>query len=197
MTVEAYGQRAAEYIDLFGTIDSVAARDRELVGAWAHKHATGQIMDVGCGPGQWTNWLHEQGLFVAGVDPTPEFVAHAQRQYPDVEFKLGRAEALDVADASLSGILAWYSLIHTPPQEIPGILAEFARCVEPGGGLFLGFFEGPELAPFDHKVVTAYFWPIDVLSRTVEEAGFSVTAREARTDPGTRRQGTIVAIRDA
>lgn len=196
-TSQAYGQRADEYIDALGSIEATASPDRELVGTWAHKQSSGQILDVGCGPGQWTNWLHEQGITITGVDPTPEFVGRAQERYPNIEFRVGRAEELDVADASLAGVLAWYSLIHTPPQQIVGIMAEFARCVEPGGGLLLGFVEGPEIAPFDHAITTAYFWPIDVLSRTVEEAGFSVTVRDTRVDPGSRPHGAIMATRNA
>jgi ubiquinone/menaquinone biosynthesis C-methylase UbiE len=196
-TSQAYGQRANEYVNALGSIEATAPPDRELVSTWARKQSTAQILDVGCGPGQWTNWLHEQGVNIAGVDPTPEFVGRDQERYPNVEFRVGRAEELDVADASLAGIFAWYSLIHTPPQQIASIMAEFARCVEPGGGLLLGFFEGPKIAPFDHAITTAYFWPIDVLGRTVEEAGFSVAVRDTRLDPGSRSHGAIMATRNA
>ena len=150
---------------------------------------------MGCGPGHWTNWLHERGIEIAGVDPTPEFIRHAQHSYPDIDFSTDRAEQLDVADSSLASILAWYSLIHTPPDHITDTLAEFARSTKPGGGLLLGFFSGPELAPFDHAITTAYFWPIELLGRNVEEAGFAVTFRDARVDPGARPHGAITAHR--
>lgn len=91
--------------------------------------------------------------------------------------------------------LAWYSLIHTRPDRIDLLLAEFARVVRPGGGLVVGFFEGPELVPFDHAVTTAYFWPTGLLSARLEQAGFVVIDTDARTVPGTRRLGTIVARR--
>ncbi|MGW6933236.1 class I SAM-dependent methyltransferase [Lentzea sp. NPDC054927] len=192
-TSQAYGKRADEYIEVVGTMADTSPIDRERVGAWAREHAGGQILDVGCGPGQWTSWLHEQGIDVIGVDPTPEFVDRARRDYPDARFVAGRAESLDFA--GLAGILAWFSLIHTPPQEVPAVLTQFARCLEPGGGLMLGFFEGPELVPFDHKIITAYYWPVDELARVVEEAGFTVTGRHARDEPPHRRLGTISAVR--
>ncbi|WP_245597164.1 class I SAM-dependent methyltransferase [Jiangella gansuensis] len=109
--------------------------------------------------------------------------------------RIGQAERLGVDDASLGGVLSWYSLIHTDPVQIDVALAEFARCVRPGGGFAIGFFEGPELVPFDHAVTTAYYWPIALLSSHVERAGFAVTDTHARTDPGARRQGTILAQR--
>lgn len=192
---EAYGRRAEEYISLLGDIEATASLDRELIAGWARGQPGGPLLDVGCGPGHWTNWLHEQGLDVGGVDPTPEFVYAARKRFPEVSFRAGFAERLDVADASLAGILAWYSLIHLRPDRVPAALAEFARVVEPGGGLLVGFCRGPELEPFDHAVTTAYFWPVDRLSRMIEEAGFAVSVRDTRDDPGARPHGAIVASR--
>jgi hypothetical protein len=28
-------------------------------------------------------------------------------------------------------VLSWYSIIHTPPQDVPAVLNEFARCIRP------------------------------------------------------------------
>ncbi|WP_207920199.1 class I SAM-dependent methyltransferase [Saccharopolyspora aridisoli] len=192
---EAYGRRADEYIALLGDIDATASPDRELIAGWARDQPEGPILDVGCGPGHWTNWLHEQGLDVAGVDPTPEFVDAARKRFPEVSFRDGFAEQLDVADSSLAGILAWYSLIHVRPDRISAALAEFARVVEPGGGLLVGFVRGPELEPFDHAVTTAYSWPVDQLSRMLGSAGFAVSVHDTRDDPGARPHGAIVASR--
>ena len=110
-------------------------------------------------------------------------------------FREGRAEHLDVPDESLGGVLAWYSLIHTPPASLGAILGEFARCLRPGGRLLIGFCEGPELVAFDHAVTTAYYWPIDLLSARIEQAGFVVTDTQARHDPGSRPHGAITAER--
>ena len=130
-----------------------------------------------------------------GVDPVPEFIDHARRQHPGVTYRIGRADRLGVDSASLGGVLAWFSLIHTSPDRIGVPLTEFARCTRPGGGLAIGFFEGPELVPFDHAVTTAYVWPVGRLASRVEEAGFRVTDVRTRTDPGTRPQGTMLARR--
>ena len=199
MTIEraskAYGSRAAEYTRILGNIDATAPADRELISSWAHAHPDGSILDVGCGPGHWTNWLHERGIDIEGVDPAPEFVDAALRRFPGVRFRVGRAEQLDVADSSLAGILAWYSLIHLSPDRMPEVLAEFARALAPGGGLLVGCFDGARLDPFAHAITTAHYWPIDHLSLLIEQAGFAVTAHHTRVDPGTRPHGAIVAHR--
>lgn len=125
----------------------------------------------------------------------PEFVDIARAAHPKVRYRAGRAEDLGVPDRTLSGVLAWYSLIHTDPALIGDAFAEFARCVRPGGRLALGFFTGPVLDPFDHAVTTAWFWPVDQLRQRVEEAGFTVAHTETRTDPGARPHAAILATR--
>ncbi|MCK3771062.1 class I SAM-dependent methyltransferase [Microbacterium aerolatum] len=190
----AYAKRAGEYIDALGFIEATAEQDRKLIGAWA-EDVPGLILDVGCGPGHWTAWLHQRGHNVEGVDPVPAFIDHATATYPGVPFRVGQAEHLHVADASLGGILAWYSLIHTDPARVPAVLGGFARALTPDGSLALGFFDGPVVAAFDHTVTTAYFWPIDTLAERVEEAGFTVTLRHTRSEPGARPHGAIIARR--
>ncbi|MFT2815724.1 class I SAM-dependent methyltransferase [Leifsonia sp. A12D58] len=191
---DAYGARSAEYIELFGRIDAAVETDRNAVLTWA-RGLTGPIIDVGCGPGQWTHFLSEHDLEIEGIDPTPEFVAAAQCRYPDIRFRIGQAEHLDIDDQSLGGILSWYSLIHTDPELIDSALTEFARCLRSGGSLALGFFEGPELIQFDHAVTTAYYWPLELLSARVEACGLTITGTDRRTDPGVRTHGFITAAR--
>lgn len=192
----AYGRRATEYVELFGSIDAASDVDRAQIREWAGQ-VEGRIIDVGCGPGQWTAWLHELGSDVEGIDPTPAFVNEARRRHPRLSFSIGRAEELGAADESLGGVLAWYSLIHTDPREIDVALTEFARCVRPGGHLALGFFTGPRIESFDHAVTTAYFWPVDALAGVVESVGFQVLSTSTRHDPGVRPHGLITALRRA
>lgn len=190
----AYSVKASEYVAALGNIDHAAAPDLALVEHWA-RSIEGPVLDVGCGPGQWTQYLASLGVDAEGIDPVPELIESAQARYPGVRYRLGRAEALGVDECALGAVLAWYSLIHTDPDRIDAALTEFARCIWPGGGLLLGFFTGLKLEPFEHAITTAYYWPIDLLAGKVESVGFTVTHAETRTDPGARRHGAILATR--
>ncbi|MFT4235256.1 MAG: class I SAM-dependent methyltransferase [Microbacterium sp.] len=192
----AYGARADEYIDALGRIEHAADADRALIEKWA-LGLDGLVLDVGSGPGQWTHLLTRLGVDIEGIDPVAEFVDRARVDYPTSRYRVGRAEALPMEDASLAGVLAWYSLIHTPPRQIDTPLREFARCLRPGGGLAVGFFTGSVLEPFDHAITTAYYWPIDQLVERVEHAGFTVTHTETRSTEGSRPHGAILARRTA
>lgn len=192
---QAYGARAAEYAEHLGRMDAVAEPDRDLVHSWAQA-LTGPVLDVGCGPGHWTAYLHEHGIDIMGIDATPEFITHARAAHPGVAFRDGRAEHLGVPDGALGGVLAWYSLIRSEPVEVRAALVEFARAIRPGGGLLIGFFEGPEFEPFDHAITTAYRWPLDALSTLIQGTEFSVAETHTRADPGVRPHGAIVATRN-
>ncbi|WP_114856370.1 class I SAM-dependent methyltransferase [Brachybacterium sp. YJGR34] len=193
---KSYGARAAEYIAALGSIDHAAGPDIALVERWA-RSVEGPVLDVGCGPGQWTHHLTTLGLDAVGIDPVPAFVESARATYPGVRYREGRAEDLGVDEGALGGVLAWYSLIHTAPDQLPAVLAEFARALRPGGALALGFFTGPRLAPFDHAVTSAHHWPVELLGAEVAAAGFTVTHAESRTDPGSRPHGALLATRSS
>ena len=191
---QAYSARAGEYIDAVGKIEHAAQHDREYVLAWA-RGVNGRIVDVGCGPGQWTNFLQHEGIDIVGIDPVATFIVDATERYPTARFRVGRAEDLGVDDGSLGGVLAWFSLIHTIPDAIDDALAECARCIKPGGSVLIGFFDGTAREAFDHAVTTAYYWSVDALTEHIERAGFTVADAQVRVDPGVRPQGVIVAVR--
>ncbi|MFZ2512800.1 MAG: class I SAM-dependent methyltransferase [Gordonia sp. (in: high G+C Gram-positive bacteria)] len=193
---EAYSARSQEYAELVGSMASTHPSDRALVSAWAAT-LEGPALDVGCGPGQWTNFLTECGLVASGMDLVPEFVERARMQYPALSFDVGSFAALDAATDSLGGLLSWYSLIHQNPQDIQIPLAEFARAIRPGGGVLVGFFEGGSVEAFGHAVTTGYRWSVAELSQELVTAGFAVIETHTRTWSGYRPHGVIVALRQS
>lgn len=144
--------------------------------------------DVGCGPGHLTAMLHDLGLDAFGLDLSPAMIDHARRAHPALRFDEARMEALPVEDGALGGVLAHYSMIHTPPGELPALLAEQVRVLAPGGLLLVSFFgtEGPDPVRFDHKVAPAYSWPADGLADLLTGAGLVPFARLLH-DPASER----------
>ena len=191
----AYSAVAAQYIDLFdrGWADredpgDLALVERHLLGL------PGPVLDLGCGPGQWTAHLDARGADVTGVDVVPEFLAHARAAHPGPRFVLGSMTGLDLPAHSVAGVLAWYSTIHLPPAELDGVLAGIRRLLAPGGALVVGFFDSEDVvAPFDHTVVTAHRWPADVLAQRLAAAGFTELERRQRRSP-TRPDRSYAAI---
>lgn len=190
----AYERRAAAYTERLGSMAAVHPADEHLVSTWA-AGVDGPVLDAGCGPGHWTAHLAAQGVDVRGVDQVPAFIDSARRSHPRASFSVADMDALPVEAASIGGVLVWYSLVHHEPDAVPVTLREFARILRPGGSLLVGFFTGPELAAFDHAVVTAHSWPPSALEAVVRSAGFDVVETHTRTVAGGRPRphGAIVA----
>ncbi|MEU5308231.1 class I SAM-dependent methyltransferase [Streptomyces sp. NPDC021562] len=190
-TRAAYDGVVELYASLFA--DKLEGRPfaRNMIGSFAELvRATGnlRVADVGCGPGHLTAMLHDLGLNAFGFDLSPGMVEHARRAHPALRFDEARMEELPVEDGALGGVLAHYSMIHTPPGELPALLAEQARVLAPGGLLLVSFFatDGPETVRFDHKVTPAYSWPVDHFAELLTGAGLHTFARLIH-DPASER----------
>lgn len=190
----AYSRRAAEYVDLLGSMSTVHPSDLQLVTTWADQ-VDGPVLDAGCGPGHWSGYLAGMGIEVSGVDQVPEFVEHARTTYASASFEVGSLDALSAPASTFAGALAWYSLIHHHPDSIQQPLSEIARVLRPGGQFLIGFFTGAAVEPFDHSIVTAYRWPPEALADALRPAGFVVLETHTRTgaQPKPRPHGAILA----
>ncbi|MGJ9405741.1 class I SAM-dependent methyltransferase [Nesterenkonia aurantiaca] len=194
MSQAAYSRRAAEYIEFLGVMAAMHPSDRQLISTWA-RDTDGAVIDAGCGPGHWTNFLAEQGTAIRGVDLVPEFIAHARATYAGLGFSVGSLDSLDADSGSTGGILSWYSLIHYEPHSIQVPLREFGRALTPGGTLLVGFFEGARVEEFDHAVTPAYRWPVDDFAAELDATGFDVVETHVRKTPGQRPHAAIIARR--
>lgn len=182
--VELYASMFADRLETQPFARAMVATFAELVRGTGNPRAA----DVGCGPGHLTAMLHDLGLDAFGLDLSPAMVDHARRAHPALRFDEARMEALPVEDGALGGVLAHYSMIHTPPGELPALLAEQARALAPGGLLLASFFgtDGPEPVRFDHKVAPAYSWPADRFAELLAGAGLVTFARLLH-DPASER----------
>ncbi|MFJ5546197.1 class I SAM-dependent methyltransferase [Streptomyces sp. NPDC093225] len=181
---ELYASMFADRLETRPFARAMLATFAELVRATL----TLRTADVGCGPGHLTAMLHDLGLDAFGLDLSPAMVDHARRAHPALRFEEGRMEALPVEDGTLGGVLAHYSMIHTPPAALPALLAEQVRVLAPGGLLLVSFFatDGPEPIRFDHKVTPAYSWPVDSFAELLTGAGLVPFARLLH-DPASER----------
>ncbi|WP_299535324.1 class I SAM-dependent methyltransferase [uncultured Streptomyces sp.] len=188
-TRASYDRLAADYAARFQ--DELAAKpvERALLAAFAETvRATGggrPVADVGCGTGRVTAYLHGLGADVFGVDLSPGMLAEARGRHPGLRFAEGSMLALDLADGSLGGLLAWYSTIHVTDDLLPDVFAEFRRVLAPGAHALLGFQIGAEPARYEeawgHRV------RLDFHRRTPERveglltaAGLEIRARTVR-----------------
>ena len=117
---------------------SIAEADLALVPT----DMTGQAaIELGCGTGYWSSWMHRRGAVATGIDISTEQLATAQRlaetHGQDIEFLEADAENLPFEDSSFDFALSEYgAAIWCDPDKW---LREAWRVLRPGGRLvFLG-----------------------------------------------------------
>lgn len=147
-----------------------------------HDAGAGPVADVGCGPGYVTAYLHDVGVDVFGIDLAPEMIALARRDYPHLRFEVGTMTELDLADDSVAGIVAFWSVIHVPDHAVPGVFEEFRRVLRPDGLLLIGFHVGDETRHTSEGYtgrpvnVESHHRPPSTIRGWLRDAGFTTDA---------------------
>lgn len=192
MTRDAYDTVAGDYARLVGTdlTDTTEGPvDRALLAAFAELvkgSGLSRVCDAGCGPGRAAAHLAAFGLSVVGVDLSPGMIEVARQTHPTLRFEVGTITALGHPDRAFGGVVAWYSIIHTPPEDLPGVFAECRRVLAPGGYVLLAFQMGEgervhrteaygNAVPLDN-----YRHSLDIVAAMLEKAGLTVHARASR-----------------
>lgn len=154
--------------------------DRQLLDRFAASmHDVGPACDMGCGPGHVARYLHEQGVQICGVDLSPALVERARSLNAGVEFRQGDMMKLADTDAAFAGIVAFYSLIHIPRDDMVRTLTELRRVLMPGGLLLVAFHIGDETKHLDEwwgqqVCVDFHSFQSTEMSRWLAAAGFEI-----------------------
>lgn len=107
-----------------------------------------RVLDIGCGGGRTTYFLHQAGANVIGIDISPGLVDFASKRFPDIEFRLGDATTLDFDDNTFDVVLfSFNSLDCIYPKELRiKALNEINRVLRPEGNFI-----------FSHHNLAAFF----------------------------------------
>jgi SAM-dependent methyltransferase len=175
-----YDRIADEYArHIYSELDSKPL-DRELLTRLAARlQDKGEICDIGCGPGHIARFLRDAGANVFGLDLSPGMLEQARRLNPDISFHQDNMLALDLPDASLAGIAAFYAVVNLPRESLPRIFRELARVLQPDGVLLLAHHVGEETLHRDEwwecpiSMDFNFLQPMAV-QRDLEAAGFQV-----------------------
>ena len=180
--VESYDAQKFGPETILGTLVQENDPDRQVIEPWAAA-VDGVILDVGSGTGRWTGRLSALGHQVEGMEPARRLLRLSQEAHPSVAFHHGSIADLADSPRQWAGILAWYSLIHLGPQQLPDTLDNLGAVLRKNGSLLMSFFAGSELRQVPHPVAPAWSWPLSEMNLVLERAGFEIT--DSRHEPDT------------
>lgn len=203
-TRTSYDTVAVSYADQVRDLLDETPHERAELARFAdlvRSGGAGPVVDVGCGSGRITAYLAGRGVDAFGVDLSPAMVEVARGDHPGLRFEVGSMTDLDLADASMGGLVAWYSLIHVPDEEIGSVLAQFRRVLRPGARLLIGFHVGDE-SRLKTEGYGGHAMRVYVHLRTPErmtawldDAGFTVESHRTLSSAESKLGGILLARR--
>lgn len=130
-----YGRRfVTDELAGFGSRDYYTARIKAI--GFVNK---GRVLDVGCGYGQWSVVLSEQGNEVKGIDPNEEIAKGAGTllqlngvEAPDI--RIAGMESMPFDDGVFDGIVCYSAIMHA---DYAKALNEFHRVLKKGGHAYI------------------------------------------------------------
>jgi SAM-dependent methyltransferase len=207
-TRDGYDVVASDYARLLPDTRYEAAPDLAMVDHFVTglvaTSATARVLDAGCGTGRMMGRLQALGpsLEVVGADLSSAMVSQARAAHPARQIDVADLNDLPYDGASFDGVLAWYSIIHTPPHALGPVLRELARVLRPGGQLLLGYQAGTGDRrldrPYGHDVeLHAFLHHTPYVRSALESAGLAVaTVLDRGARPGEPyAQGFVIATR--
>lgn len=174
--------------------------ERHAVAAFVDEVRTlpvdGTVVDVGCGTGHVTAQMVDSGLEVIGIDPSVQMLRIARGHHPELRFVTDDAHlnAPELTGVTITAILARFSLIHVPPDEVTDILQEWAARMPPGSVVSVAAqsTDDDAVVEFDHVVARAWRWPANRLSQALADAGFDEAWRIVSRPDGQHRFPAVV-----
>jgi SAM-dependent methyltransferase len=153
-----------------------------------------RVLDAGCGGGDYTLWLLEQGAHVTACDVMPDFVRLTQErtQGRAQVYRADLGQPLTFAPSTAFDLVVSFLTLHYL-QDWAGVLGEFQRVLKPGGTLVFSCMHpmndaptvpyfNTELYPVEWSnfgnpppVMHLYHRPLMAILNSLSAAGFVVT----------------------
>lgn len=130
---------------LYASFEDQFRGDREVIKSWQRVYlpvlrdagVSGDVLDIGCGRGEWLEILRDEGVRARGVDRNRVFVEQCRKLGLDVTEADALTHLRGLPAASLNVVTSFHLVEHLPFETLIELLDEMARTLRPGGLLIL------------------------------------------------------------
>lgn len=128
--VAYYRAAAAEY-----SVDAVAMRD--LAVALDAFGPTGDVLELACGPGLWTQQLGRHASTLTAVDAAPEMITRANARVGEGRVRFVHANLFEwEPEEEYDLVFFGFWLSHVPLDRFDGFWTLVRSCLKPSGRVF-------------------------------------------------------------
>lgn len=180
--IETYDKIAGNYAAHYMNELEHKPLDRLLLRDFASENKDkGTILDIGCGPGQTTKFLSDEGCTnIIGTDISPVMIAEAKRINPQLNFEVADALSLNYNTDTFAAAVAFYAIVNLDYPVIKTAFTEINRVLKPGTPFLFSFHTGDEIVHLDELLdkkvdIDFYFLDVDIILSLLKETCFTAT----------------------
>jgi ubiquinone/menaquinone biosynthesis C-methylase UbiE len=109
----------------------------ELIAALDAFQPTGDVLELACGPGAWTERLLHHARSVTAVDAAPEMLARAKARVGDDRVRFVQADLFAwTPDRRYDVVFFSFRISHVPLDRFDAFWSFVANCLRPSGRVF-------------------------------------------------------------
>lgn len=194
----SYSTIAREYYELYKDDKSDLDYFDEFLSNCKNK-----ILDLGCGMGHYSNYVHNKGFNVTGIDFAKGMIETAKKNYKGIEF----IEA-DICDLSIlgqkkyDGIVMAYIIQYLSKEEAENLFVNLNKYLEQDTNLLIFLREGNSIVEETETINTKYKYILkeytkEEIRKLLEKNGWEIIKMETKgyvEDPNTLSPDTLVVI---
>jgi ubiquinone/menaquinone biosynthesis C-methylase UbiE len=200
-----YDKVAKEWAEAFSDEHEKKPKDQEMLRRFSQEIGDRKpVWDFGCGPGHTAKYLKDLGVEISGLDLSEKILEQARTNHPEIHFRKGNILDLKFDNESISGIVAFYAMVHFTEEQTRAAFREVFRVLRPGGIFLSTYHIGENTIHVDEflgKKVDIDFMLVttDFIFSCLKDSGFeTIEIIEREPYPGVEyesRRAYVFAVR--
>jgi len=197
-TRKAHNAIAKQYHELYNDDTS----DLKYIDRFLNKCGK-NILDLGCGMGQYSRYMNSKGYNITGIDISEEMLNIANDYNSPIEYILGDICNLEMLDSKkYNGILIAYVLQHLSKTEVKELFSIIPHHLEHNSYILLFIREGNAVLEEEEPINPIFKYEIneytkEEISLVLKENGFDIITLEEKEyveDPNSLSPNTLVIL---
>lgn len=180
-TIEYYDSIADTYIT-----SGAAVVLEDTIGRFIEALPGSRVLDVGCGPGHDTDYMHRRGLDCTGIDLSEKMIALARKSFRG-DYRVMDFFDLKFEDYTFDGIWCSSIFVHVRPEDLPAVLKNACRTLKEGGVLGLITAQAPNRSVRKDDTREYIVYEIEELGVLFGRTGLQTLVAETMTYGGRKR----------
>lgn len=179
--IGCYNKTATSYAKKFMGELTHKHFDKLLLDAFALENAAnGKFLDLGCGPGQTTQYLWSRdAVDIIGIDISPNMISVARSLNPQLHFEVADILSLPYAAGTFASAIAFYSIVHFGYEKLAPAFREIRRVLQANGHFLFSFHIGNDRVHMDVFLeeqvnIDFYFFEPARIIEILKETGFDI-----------------------